>query len=129
MRPIDVDPPAALVSAPPLIPPPVIIYGSVSSADIAESVKALLHETEDGARVVVGAEDIRILRSEGQEIVETDRLKTLGEFAIDIQIKGGDAIRRTVTIKAEDSKPVNQESHGPTSTPGQPIGLGALPEA
>lgn len=93
----------AAASALPPKPQPAAIFGSVSSADIAESVKALLGETEEGARVVLGPEDITIIREEeGESDGEADRLKSLGEFEVAIQIKGGSAVRRTISIRAEE---------------------------
>ena len=80
---------------------PIPIYGSVTTADIAESVKALLAETEDGARVVLGADDVKIVRTEEESDAETDRFKTLGEFQVEIQVKGGGTVTRTVNIKAQ----------------------------
>ena len=80
------------------------IHGSVSVADIADEVRAILGKTEEGARVVLGAEDVTIVRKEGDEkSEETDRLKVLGDFEVDIQVKGGDPVRRTVKIMAEQN--------------------------
>lgn len=81
----------------------VPIYGSVSSADIIESVKAALAETEEGARVVLGPEDVTIIRSDGEASdIDADRFKTLGNFEVDIRVKGGDAVRRTVSINPQE---------------------------
>lgn len=80
------------------------IYGSVTTADIAESVKALLAETEDGARVVLGADDVKIVRTEEGSDAETDRFKTLGEFQVEVQVKGGGAVTKTVHIKAQEDE-------------------------
>lgn len=80
------------------------IYGSVTTADIAESVKAWLAETEEGARVVLGADEVKIIRTEMETDAESDRLKTLGEFQVAIQVKGGGAVARTVNIQAGESK-------------------------
>lgn len=87
----------------PIDPPLVTIYGSVSNADIAESAKAILADTEEGARVVIGSDDVKLIRIDGEEDADTDRLKTLGEHQIQIQIKGGTAVTRTVSIKAQES--------------------------
>ena len=78
------------------------IYGSVSTADIAESIKAILAESEEGARVVLSAEDITIV-TEGGPVpgAEADRLKALGEFEVDIRVKGGKAVRRFISVKAQ----------------------------
>lgn len=79
---------------------PVPIYGSVTTMDIAEQVKAVLRETEEGARVVLGAEDITILNHEGEKVNdEADRLKMLGDFQVDIRVKNGEAVRRTVSVR------------------------------
>ena len=85
------------------------IFGSVSTADVAESIKAVLVETRDGARVVIGAEDITIVQKEDVEKerqergVEGDRLKALGEFQIEVRVKGGDPVMRTVSVREQDS--------------------------
>lgn len=81
------------------------IYGSVSTADVVESIKALLSQTEEGARVVLAAEDVRILVPEDvepQDIgIEGDRVKALGEFQVEARVKGGEAVVRTLSVKAE----------------------------
>lgn len=81
---------------------PIPIYGSVSIADIAESVRALLAATEEGARVVIGADDVKIIRNEKEQEAETDRFKTLGDHQVEIQVKGGGAVTRTVSIEAQE---------------------------
>ena len=81
------------------------IYGSVSTADIAESIKAILANTEEGARVVLSAEDVTIITNEGpMPGAEVDRLKALGEFEVDIRVKGGEAVRRFISVKAQESQ-------------------------
>lgn len=83
---------------------PIGIYGSVSNADIAESIKALLAETEEGARVVIGADDVKIIRNEGEQDAEADRLKALGKYQVEIQVKGGEPVIRIVNIKAQEAE-------------------------
>lgn len=83
---------------------PVSIYGSVSTADIAEQVKAVLSETMGEERVVLGAEDITILNNGDEEVKEgVDRLKMLGDFPVVIRVRNADAVRRTVRITARES--------------------------
>lgn len=84
-------------------PQTVAIYGSVSTADIAESIKAILAESEEGARVVLSSEDITII-TEGGNVpgAEADRLKALGEFDVDIRVKGGEAVRRFISVLAQE---------------------------
>lgn len=77
------------------------IYGSVSVADIAEKVKAELRGMEKGARVVLGPDDITIVQREGDQVrEEADRLKVLGDFEVNIRVKGGEAVQRIVRISA-----------------------------
>ena len=79
------------------------IFGSVSTADMAESIKALLAAEEEGTRVVVGAEDISILNDEQEGTgIEGDRLKALGQFEVQVRVKGGEAVQRTVCVLAQD---------------------------
>lgn len=74
------------------------IYGSVSTADVAASLKAILAEHEDGSRVVLSPEEVTFV--ETQE--EGDRVKHLGVFEIDIWLKGApDAVRRTIKVSAQ----------------------------
>ncbi|KAI4166137.1 MAG: hypothetical protein LQ342_000023 [Letrouitia transgressa] len=81
------------------------IFGSVTTADIADSIKAMLAQNELGRRVVLGAEAIStVKRSENDPGVEADRLKALGEFDIEIRIKGGDVVRRAVSVRAQDGQ-------------------------
>ena len=81
------------------------IYGSVSTSDIVDSMKAMLSRTEEGARVVLAAEDVKILVPEDVEPqsigIEGDRLKALGEFQVEARVKGGEAVMRTVSVRAQ----------------------------
>ena len=87
------------------------IFGSVSTADIAESIKAVLAERPEGARVVIGAEDIVILQDRDDELghqgkgIEGDRLKALGDFRVEVRVKGGEPVVRTVSVKAQEASP------------------------
>ena len=83
---------------------PIPIYGSVTTADIAEAVRACLPKTDEGAMVVLGADDVKIVRTDNETDAEIDRFKTLGEFQVEIQVKGGEAVARTVVIKPWESK-------------------------
>lgn len=73
------------------------IFGSVSTSDIADSIKALLAQDEEGARIVLSAEDVTILTGEGVE--GGDRVKSLGEFPVEVKVRGGrDTVRRIVSV-------------------------------
>jgi hypothetical protein len=77
----------------------VSIYGSVTTIDIADNLKAILAEDSEGSRVVLSPEDISFLRK-GEE---KDRVKHMGTYEIDIKVKGAtSAVRRTITIKAQE---------------------------
>ncbi|TGO84727.1 hypothetical protein BPOR_0473g00110 [Botrytis porri] len=80
-------------------PERVPIYGSVSTADIAAKMKTILSQDSEGKRVVFGPEDIKFV----QETEEKDRVKHLGIFEVDIQLKGApEAVRRSIKINAQD---------------------------
>lgn len=87
-------------------PQVVHIFGSVSTADIAESIKTALAGTTEGARVVIGAEDVTIIQHESDgsghqnKGIEGDRLKVLGDYQVEIRVKGGEPVIRTVSVKA-----------------------------
>lgn len=79
------------------------IFGSVTTADIVDSIKVVLAEDEEGARVVLGPEDIRIVDEATEERgIEDDRLKALGNYEVEIRLKGVDPLRRKVSIRAQD---------------------------
>lgn len=87
------------------------IFGAVSTADIAESIRGLLATTEEAARVTLGADDIKILQQEskGSEYqatgIEGDRLKALGDFEVEVRVKGGSPVKRTVSVQAQEIAP------------------------
>lgn len=75
------------------------IYGSVSTADIAATIRAVLAENAEGSRIVLGPEDITF----AIETEEKDRVKHLGTFDVDIRVKGAaEAVRRKVTVHAQE---------------------------
>ena len=84
------------------------IFGSVSTTDIVTSIKAILAETDAGSKVVIGAEDVTILEENGEDKgVEGERLKALGDFRVEIRVKGGEPVERTVSVRAQEE---NSES-------------------
>lgn len=101
---------ADLAAASELEPKPQIIpiYGSVSPAEIAASIKALLglkaeSGDEEAARVVLNADDVIIVQEDMADSTgEAGRIKALGDFAIDIRVKGGEPVRRMVRVKAQE---------------------------
>ncbi|KAL8825636.1 MAG: hypothetical protein Q9170_007717 [Blastenia crenularia] len=86
-------------------PKPLItkIFGSVKTSHMVNTIKAVLAEDKDGARVVLGPEDIHIIDEASEERgVEEDRLKALGEYEIEIRLKDMEPIKRTVSIRAQE---------------------------
>lgn len=84
-------------------PVAIAIYGSVSTADIAASIKDILAMDEVGARVVLGPEDVTIVNTKHDEHGgEADRIKALGNFDIEVRVKGGEAVRRTVRVQPQE---------------------------
>lgn len=79
------------------------IFGSVSTADMVDAIKAVLAEDEEAARVVLSPGDIVVDEEVDEERgVEADRLKALGEWKVEIRLKGVEPIRRTVSVRAQE---------------------------
>lgn len=82
------------------------IFGSVTTADMVDAIKAVLAGDEEGAKVVPGPEHITVDEEMDEEAgVEADRVKALGNYKIEIKLKGVDPIRRTVSIRAQEMGP------------------------
>ena len=77
------------------------IFGSVSTLDIATTIKDTLSKSENGRRLVIGAEDITIAADPNQGGAEAggDRLKAIGDFNVEIRVKGGDVVKRMVSVR------------------------------
>jgi hypothetical protein len=73
------------------------LIGSVSTADIAANLKAILWEDVDGARVVLSPEDISFV----EQLDDRDRVKHLGLYTIDIRLSPTETVRRTIQVKAQ----------------------------
>ena len=96
----------AAASEPVPKPQPAAIYGSVSTQDIASAVKAVLALDSEGARVVLGAEDVSFVQNaEAEGGADTDRVKTLGDFEVVLTVKGGSTITRIVRVHAQETEP------------------------
>ncbi|KAL8679475.1 MAG: hypothetical protein Q9186_004251 [Xanthomendoza sp. 1 TL-2023] len=93
----------APVTNSPVVKPSITrIFGSVTTADIVESIKAVLAVSEEGARVVLAPEDIKIDEKESEDVgIEVDRLKALGDYNIEVRLKGVDPVRRLVSVKEQ----------------------------
>jgi ribosomal protein L9 len=90
---------AALEAARLQAPQKTSIYGSVSTTDIVENLKAILAQDGKGSRVVLTPEDIVFVNQEE----EKDRVKHLGDFEVDIKVKGATtAVRRNIAVKGQE---------------------------
>ncbi|KAL8695870.1 MAG: hypothetical protein Q9224_003105 [Gallowayella concinna] len=93
---------APVTNSPVAKPSVTRIFGSVTTADIVESIKAVLAVSEEGARVVLAPEDIKIDEKESEDVgIEVDRLKVLGDYNIEVRLKGVDPVRRLVSVKEQ----------------------------
>lgn len=77
------------------------IYGSVSTADIAATLKAALAHNDEAARVILNEADVRFVTD--TEDGDAQRVKELGVFKIEIQLPGAaEPLVRNVRVKAKD---------------------------
>ncbi|KAL8716238.1 MAG: hypothetical protein Q9220_000143 [cf. Caloplaca sp. 1 TL-2023] len=102
---------AAAAPVPAVLPEPAPktsvtrIYGSVTTADIVESIKAVLAGDEEGKRVVLGSEDVVFLDEVDEEKgVEVGRVKAVGEFAVEVRVRGVEGgVGRRVSVRAMET--------------------------
>ncbi|KAH7139296.1 hypothetical protein B0J11DRAFT_546762 [Dendryphion nanum] len=79
------------------------IYGSVSTADIAASIKAALAHNDEAARVILTEQDIHF--QDGQGGGDVTRVKQLGTFKVEVVVPGADySITRTVRVRAKGAQ-------------------------
>ena len=77
------------------------IYGSVSTADIAATLKAGLSHNDEAARVIVNEADIRFV--DGTEEGDAQRVKELGVFKVEIRLPGAaEPLVRNIRVKPKD---------------------------
>ncbi|KAF2661140.1 hypothetical protein K491DRAFT_687619 [Lophiostoma macrostomum CBS 122681] len=75
------------------------IYGSVSTSDVAASIRTALAHNEEAARVILADSHISFI--DGPE-GDSARVKQLGSFKVEIKIPGADSpITRSVRIRAK----------------------------
>lgn len=76
---------------------PTNIYGSVSISDVAGSITAALGENDEAARVVLSETDIQFVGLPEED--DKSRLKQIGDFAIEIQLKGAsEPVKRVIRV-------------------------------
>ncbi|KAF2097573.1 hypothetical protein NA57DRAFT_58149 [Rhizodiscina lignyota] len=75
------------------------IFGSVSTSDVATSIRAVLAENDEAGRIVLSDDDVQFVRQTVTISEEKDRVKHLGEFEVEIHIKGApEAVKRIVRV-------------------------------
>jgi ribosomal protein L9 len=76
------------------------IYGSVSSADIVQTIRAALAHNDEAARVLLSEDNVNFIT--GHEEGDTTRVKQLGMFKVEIQVTGVEkALTRNIRIRAK----------------------------
>ena len=88
------------------------IYGSVSTQDVAQSIRSEISHNDEAARVSVFEDDVKFLNvSEGED---GRRVKKLGQFEVEISQKGTDrTLRRSVIVLAKDKEDTSREMSNP----------------
>lgn len=94
---------------------PQAIYGSVSTHDVLVAVRAAMGTNDEAARVVLQEEDIKFVDLPKHEMErdqyegENDRVKHVGEFVVEVRVKGlagGEegqgGLRRVVRVVAQE---------------------------
>lgn len=82
---------------------PDAIYGSVSTADLVQTIRAALAHNDEAARVILHEADVRFVT--GHEEGDASRVKKLGVFKAEIQLQGAEAaLTRTIRIRAKQSQ-------------------------
>lgn len=77
------------------------IYGSVSTADVAATIKAALAHNDEAARVILNEADIRFVTD--TEDADAQRVKELGVFKVEVQVPGApEPLVRNVRVRAKD---------------------------
>nr|POF13202.1 hypothetical protein CFP56_10350 [Quercus suber] len=83
---------------------PQAIYGSVSTHDVLVAMRAAMANNDESARVVLLEEDLSFVDLPDLEGVEAGRVKHVGDFTIEVKIKGAEsmACRRVVKVHAQE---------------------------
>ncbi|KAK6429170.1 hypothetical protein LTR95_014681, partial [Oleoguttula sp. CCFEE 5521] len=81
------------------------IYGSVSTQNVLDAVKAALATNDESARVGLVEEDVRFIA--GPEVVGVEEagrvVKHVGDFTVEIRVRGGEeGVKRHVRVNAQE---------------------------
>lgn len=82
------------------------IYGSVSTNDVLNAVRAAMGNNDESARVTIVEEDIKFVDVGGDVAAEESGrvVKHVGDFTVEIRVKGAEeSIRRLVKVNAQEA--------------------------
>lgn len=80
----------------------ISIYGSVSTTDIANKARELVAHNDEAAKILFNEDNIRLPDLQAAE--DRKRIKRLGEFEVEIMMKGADAkVVRNVRVLQQAS--------------------------
>jgi hypothetical protein len=79
------------------------IYGSVSTADVVQTIKSALAHNDEAARVILNEADVVFMT--GHEGDDTSRVKQLGAFQVQIRVPGAaKPLVRSIRVKEKASE-------------------------
>lgn len=84
---------------------PQSIYGSVSTHDVLVAIRDAVARNDEAARIALTEADITFVELvEGSEETDATRVKHVGEYQVDITVKGTMVpVRRTVKVIAQEA--------------------------
>jgi hypothetical protein len=80
------------------------IYGSVSTQDVLNAVRAAMGNNDESARVIIAEEDVHFVDAGSAATEESGRVvKHIGDFFVEIKVKGAEAgIQRLVKVNVQE---------------------------
>lgn len=89
---------------------PVAIYGSVSTSDIATFIKEHIAYNDEAAQIQISDSNVKFVGLPSEE--DASRVKHLGEFEVEISMKGAEATlnKRILVVKPRDGTPQSEPS-------------------
>jgi hypothetical protein len=79
------------------------IYGSVSTADVVQTIRGALAHNDEASRVILNEADVEFLS--GHEEDDASRVKQLGVFKIEIRLPGAvESIVRNIRVREKTSE-------------------------
>jgi hypothetical protein len=89
---------------------PQAIYGSVSPLDVLQAVRAAMAENDEAKRVVLSEQDLHFVNLPDSEGDAAKVVKHVGDFEIEIKIKGADTVVRcTVRVLPQELETLSQQ--------------------